>query len=308
MLFTFLTMNYTKDALSTEQHIALLNLRALSIDNIERAAHYLNSIGYYRLTGYMYHLQQADGSHQFKPDISFNDVVDHYKFDGKLRLLTLEYLERIEVSLRAKLTDAHCLATNDFFWYTKADSYANQHTLAMITEEVRERFEDAHELFIRKFKSKYTSERMPPSNMALELLSFGKLTHLFEGINNNHPKTAIAQSYGLPSTVLSSWFKYLAGVRNICAHHGRLWNRGITANRPVIPKRAAYRFHGSINDKFDRSYYGVAAIVDKLLGSFNPDNSYVARLTALIDQYPVINTSYMGFPVDWRENAVWLNR
>lgn len=255
----------------------------------------------------MYHLQHGDGSHRFKPETTFNHIIEHYKFDNKLRLLTLSYLERIEVALRARLTDEFSNEYGDFFWYTREDRYANLGVRESIMQEIQERFEDQSELFLKKYASKYTEERFPPSNMALELLSFGKLTKLYEGLNNEKPKQRIATYFGLPSPLLSSWLKYLSGARNICAHHGRLWNRGITANRPILPAREKYRFVGSMNDRFDTSYYGVAAIIERLLRSINPGNSFIEKLTSLIDEHQLVNPHNMSFPTDWRENAVWLN-
>ena len=32
-------------------------------------------------------------------------------------------------------------------------------------------------------------------------------------------------TFGATDTVFQSWLIALNGVRNICAHHGRLWNR-----------------------------------------------------------------------------------
>lgn len=255
----------------------------------------------------MYHLQVNDGSHRFKADIGFNHISEHYKFDNKLRLLTQSYLERIEVCLRARLTDEFSNEYGDFFWYTREGLYANRDAQGLVIGEIQARYNEQSELFLKQFAEKYTSERLPPSNMALELLSFGKLTKLYEGLKNDAAKQRIGQYYGLTSTLLSSWLKYLSGVRNICAHHGRLWNRGITANRPLLPSRQRYRFEGSMNDRFNTSYYGVASIMDRLLSSFNPENTFIERLTQLIDEHPLVNPIYMSFPVDWRENAVWLN-
>lgn len=299
-------LRYTKAPCRSEEHVRIMVARGLEISDPQRALGYLERIGYYRLSGYMYHLQESDGSHRFKTDVTFNHIIEHYKFDNKLRLLTLSYLERIEVALRARLTDEYSNEYQNFFWYTFEDKYANINVRESILQEVQDRFNDQSELFLKKYASKYTEERFPPSNMALELLSFGKMTKLYEGLKNDQGKQSIASYFGLPSALLSSWLKYLSGVRNICAHHGRLWNRGITANRPILPNREKYKFVGSMNDRFDTSYYGAAAIIDRLLRSFNDQNTFIAKLVTLIDEHPLVNPLNMSFPPDWRENAVWI--
>ena len=64
-------MKYPKTPLSSIKHIELLKDRGLLIPNHERAIKYLENVGYFRLTGYMYHLQTRDGKHTFYNDISF---------------------------------------------------------------------------------------------------------------------------------------------------------------------------------------------------------------------------------------------
>lgn len=297
-------MKYEKQPKTVEEHIEVLIHRGLNIPDSERASLYLRNIGYYRLTGYMYHLQENDGSHEFKEKVSFNDIILHYQFDKKLRALTIEYLERIEVALRARLTD-YFAVNYGFFWFNQNNLYDDKNIYTLINGEIAERFQNPQELFLKSFKEKYTSENIPPSNMALEILSLGKLARLYKGLSNDAEKIAIAKDFGLPSTVLSSWFVYLNNVRNICAHHGRLWNRGITADRPAIPSRKKYCFHGSLPSDFNRSFYGVTGMLDKLLYNINPNNKFLEKLVHLIDEYPMIKTRFMGFPDNWREEPAW---
>ena len=132
-------MKYTKPPLSHEDQINLLKNRGLIIPDKDRAYRYLENVGYFRLTGYMYHLQANDGSHHFKEGISFNDIILHYEFDKNLRVLVMEYLERIEVSLRAKLTDVYS-TVHGFFWYNNQDLFADSSTFETINDEIRGNF------------------------------------------------------------------------------------------------------------------------------------------------------------------------
>ncbi len=103
-------MKYDKLPFSIDQHIELLQARGLEISDIDRAKKYLCNIGYFHLTGYMYPVQAKDGSHTFHEGITFGEIIDHYQFDKKLRVLIFDYLERIEVTLRAKLVDKYSLS------------------------------------------------------------------------------------------------------------------------------------------------------------------------------------------------------
>ncbi|MGN7514486.1 MAG: Abi family protein [Allomuricauda sp.] len=304
LFFVKILMKYTKAPKNTDEHIALLLERELDIPNTERARKYLINVGYYRLTGYMYHLQQNNQNHTFKQGTVFNDIILHYNFDKKLRFLIAEYLERIEVALRSRLTDNYSI-NYGFYWYTDSDLFDDIAVYSNINNEVKEKFVDPSERFLKHFKSKYTSEDLPPSNMALEILSLGKLSRLYKGLKNGDEKRRIAEDFGIPSSILSSWLIYLTNIRNICAHHGRLWNRGLTADRFTVPKRKKHEFKGSVPDDFNTTMYGVISIVHRILGSINATNRFVVRIEELLDEYPVINTNYMGFPDKWNENATW---
>lgn len=297
-------MKYNKTPVSIDSQIDTLIKRGLKINDKEKAKKQIENIGYFRLTGYMYHLQSKDGLHQFKENTSFDHIIQHYKFDKKLRAIVMEYLERIEIALRARLTNYYSLKYG-FYWYAEFDLYANKDVHEVINHEITENFEEPKERFLKAFKIKYSSERIPPSNMAMEILTLGKLARLYAGLNNNEEKIQIALDFGLPSQILSTWFIFLNNIRNICAHHGRLWNRGLSADRPVIPSRKKNKFHGTLPEDFNRSMYGVIAMIDRLLIPINPTNNFIEKITTLINETPVINTNYMGFPDNWIEEPAW---
>lgn len=264
---------------------------------------YLKTVGYYRLTGYMFHMQSRDGSHRFLDGSSFDDVIGLYHFDKQLRSIIAGYLERIEICLRAKLTDTYS-ATHGFFWYSLVELYDDQDIFCMISEEICEAIKDPKEQFLKKFKLRYTSETIPPSNMALETLSLGKLARLYKGLKNKDGKQEIASEFDLPSKILTSWLIYLAHVRNICAHHARLWNRKVTVNMPIFPSRDKYKFKGDNLHDSNTTLYGIISMIDRLLAAFNPENSFTDKIERLIKECKV-DCTLMGFPVDWQATANW---
>ena len=77
-------MKYNKTPLTSEQYLELLKSRGLIVNDEQRALKYLENIGYFRLTGYMFHLQSRDGNHTFLKSVSFEDIIQIYQFDKKL--------------------------------------------------------------------------------------------------------------------------------------------------------------------------------------------------------------------------------
>ena len=209
-------MFYTKQPYTCDQLIELLKNRGLLIEDEVRAKKYLQNVGYFRLTGYMYHLQTSDGLHLFRQGTTFNDIILHYQFDKKLRILFLEYLERIEIALRARLTDRFSIPYG-FYWYTNRSLYEDIEVCSSINSEILQHYSTPQERFLKAFKNKYSSESLPPSNMALEILTLGKLSRLYQGLSNKTEKMQIADDFGLPSswiTLFDSFF--LVHIPNQC--------------------------------------------------------------------------------------------
>lgn len=96
---------YDKPALSLDDLVGRMAERGLEIPDRERAARYLRHIGYFRLSPYTIPFQQGQPDHAFRNGAAFDDVLDLYVFDRTLRLLVMDALERVEVAVRAALTD-----------------------------------------------------------------------------------------------------------------------------------------------------------------------------------------------------------
>lgn len=131
--------HYLKQPLSAVALLELLKRRGLVVADEARALHYIKTIGYYRLSGYMYPLQQPGSAHRFNVGASFEDVLNSYEFDKQLRTIVMEYMERLEVVLRAKLTDCYSLR-HGFFWYSQPLLFDNTGLWASIMKDVKLNF------------------------------------------------------------------------------------------------------------------------------------------------------------------------
>ena len=50
---------------------------------------------------------------------------------------------------------------------------------------------------------------------------------------------------------------------------------------------------------------GYLTMIERLLKKINPENSFVDKVITLVDEYPTVNTSSMGFPNNWHEEPAW---
>ena len=97
---------YSKPFRSSAELVLQLNARGLDIEDGARAVHYIDHIGYYRLSAYMFpFLKEPKTEHRFKPGISFERVLRLYRFDKKFRVILFNEIEKIEVAFRSALVN-----------------------------------------------------------------------------------------------------------------------------------------------------------------------------------------------------------
>jgi abortive infection bacteriophage resistance protein len=83
----------------------------------------------------------------------------------------------------------------------------------------------------------YDQPEMPPSWSVLEATSFGSLAYLIRQLTAANAKS-VAWLINIPEPALKSWTLSLSYLRNLCAHHNRIWNRTHTI-KPYIIKQYA---------------------------------------------------------------------
>jgi len=289
-------MLYSKPALSYSQQLALLTSRGLDCSDQARTIEWLERIGYYRLSAYFIPFRAA-GSEAFRTGTSFDQIVELYKFDCGLRLLVLQALDRIEVGVRAIITYhlAHELGP---FGHTIPTNFAAHYDHAYLMTNLAREERRTTELFVRHYRTKYTSTPHLPIWMATELLTFGVLSKMYGNLRKGVRKK-IAREFSQPESVFTSWLHSLAAIRNRCAHHNRLWNRQL-AVKPALP--VAWAAAGIDNSRV----YAIALVIQSLLNTLSPDSTWKERLKITFAAYPSVDLSAMHFPTNWQNQDPWV--
>ena len=170
------------------------------------------------------------------------------------------------------------------------------------------RFGESNELFVRHYRARYHGgPDLPPLWMATESMSFGDLSKWFELTRSAGIKKAVARDLGLPAPdLLVSLLKCLNYVRNVCAHHARLWNRNLTFRPPVVKRLGSdlVRDPMSPNELSDR-IYNVLVLLSHVLRTQSPETSWPARIASMMAQERPERLSTMGFPDGWRSRRTW---
>lgn len=312
---------FDKPALTIDQHLYTLQQRGLAIPDEGRARHYLGNISYYRLSAYtrpFYRPGQAD--HVFLDGTSFDDVLHLYVFDRELRLLLLDAIERLEVALRAQLTNtlAEHHGPHGYLDAKLFDTrYDHGWLISRLDNEAKAREVEA---FLAHYRSKYTAApAQPPIWMAVELLTFKEVSILFAHLRQAKDTQRIEAHFGWKFPLLKSWFRSLSDLRNVCAHHARVWNREfgsrpempkkIPAHWPTVPEAIATGAHEhpaqTLNPR--RRLYLPLVVIEALMQVVCPESRWAERLLHLLDRYPQVSRPHMGFPPDWDKEAFWDN-
>jgi len=283
--------------------VKLLQSRGLTIADSNKAEKYIDSIGYYRLSAYMYPLLQTPKEqHRYKQGATFDQVMMLYRFDKKLRLLIFNEIEKIEVAIRSAIVNIGCEMTGNTFWITDSANFNDQNkflrTLDLIDAEMNRSRED----FIVHFKDTY-SDVYPPSWILAELLPFGVVTNIFSNILSVRIKKRIAKKYGLQMLPFESWLTIISLTRNYCCHHARVWNKQNTI-RPMLPNHTDYAWLTLPTDPL-RIYFDIS-IIKYFLNIISPQNDMRDKLMKLLSDFPNIDTAAMGFPVGWQQEPLWL--
>lgn len=297
-------MEFTKPALTVEEQLDLLIQRGLSVPNREHALHYLQYIGYYRLSGYTRPLQAKTGEeHEFKSGVQFEDALKLYIFDRKLRLHVLDAIERIEVAIRAQYSSVMSSKYGAHWYLDPAsfkDGFDHEQFMRLIEDQIRLDSEQPgrRDVFIDHYFKKYTKPKLPPGWMVFEVLSLGAMSKLFSCLKREDKKV-IAKAFGLNHPTFKSWAHSLSALRNISAHHGRLWNRVFG----VMPTR-----YGHLKEigHFPSRFYAQAVVVKTMLDAIATDSNWSVRLKGLLNEHPEIDPHAMGFPDDWQKYEFWV--
>ena len=293
---------FHKPYTSASDLVSLLQSRGLTVTDTVKAERYLEHIGYYRLSAYMYPLlQMPKERHLYKPNTSFSQVMMLYRFDKKLRLLIFNEIEKIEVAVRSAIVNVGSEMTGNPFWMTEGSNFIDavkfRHTMNLIDAELHRSRED----FIVHFRETY-SDAYPPAWILAEVLPFGVITNIFSNIRNIRTKKNIARRFGLQIAPFESWLTIVTLTRNSCCHHARVWNKQNTI-RPMLPNRIAGSWITLPTDTL-RIYFDLC-IIKYFLNIISPNNDMRDKIEALLSDFPSIDINAMGFPRGWENEPLW---
>ena len=255
-------------------------------------------------------MQSDKANHIFKPGSRFEDVLALYNFDRKLRLLLFDVLERIEIALRTKLI-YHLSHEHGFWWFQNPDLFIRTREHIKTLTSLEEELERSKEIFIKDHHKKYKDDfRFPPVHKSLAITSLGTLSKLYGNLKPLvKSKDIIAKEFGTVNhTFLPSWLQSFTQIRNLCAHHSRLWNKNLPGKPNLLPKPPFEWLKIVPTEKEFHMIYIHICCMKYLLNAIEPDNNFTHRMEELLTQYPNVDLNALGFKINWKSEPLWTNR
>ncbi len=303
-------MQYIKPSLTFQEQINLLKSRGLIIQDLNLAQQTLQRISYYRFSAYLRFFQKQDSpNHQYQTGSSFESVLNLYKFDKSFRMLVFNATESIEVAIRTQMV--YQLAQSyGSHWYTNSNLFYNHEEHVELIDFItkycqRKKVEE----FIEHYRNKYTAPELPPSYMALEIISFGQLSRMYSNLLPSKARSQIYSFFQVPNKIFISWLRSLSYVRNICAHHSRLWNIQL-GQSPTLPLRLSGDWLSKevieeINKNNQRKIFEELCCIQYLLDRIKPEHKFISHLKTTFKMYPAVDIRNMGFAQNWEDQPLW---
>lgn len=323
---------YAKPWLSVDEQIDRLAGHGVEIDDRGRATSVLQAVGYYRLTGYLYPFRESEQHVDdegrarvrvlsgYKAGTTLRHAEDIIDFDRRLRMLVMDGVERIEVAVRMRI--GYVLGRRSPFAYEDPTCFTGAFTAESTDardpapsrhvqwlQRVNDRKASSDEQFVEHFREKY-DDRMPVWALT-EILELGHLSVLYRGMHQQDAEE-IALAFDVPTKkIMASWLASLNYVRNVAAHHSRLFNRKLQ-NAPSRPKAGQIPALDHLRDEETAKgvfgTYNALAVIAHLLPAIDPGTDWAKQLAALLRGFPTshaLTIESMGAPRNWESFDLW---
>ena len=142
----------------------------------------------------------------------------------------------------------------------------------------------------------------------MEVASLGTLSKLYKNLKHQLPeKATIAKEMGLNlHSELSSWLEAITYVRNIIAHHSRLWSRNMV-------KRPTENLNNPIGQWFDnpltqvqtKKPFLIISCMVYLCNEVTPGHQIKTKILKLFNNNPNIPIYKLGFLNNWKNEPLW---
>jgi abortive infection bacteriophage resistance protein len=245
--------------------------------------------GYFRLSGYWRYFQidPAGGNNAFHPGSDLADILAIYYLDAHLRNLLLEGVAEVEIALRASLVANLCVPGGCGTEYQSESTYvariasSGEDLRARLLSDIRQDIERSKERHIVHHRQ--SGVTTVPLWVSIEAMSFGEVSRMYGLLSDESQQKAVAKRFDYRDGLFSSFgsnLRAVTSIRNICAHHSRLWNRTLHQD---APKLFAGAFSpGVTRSQYAKSPWGAIAVLGHMVKQIRRNDSFMVDVDTLV--------------------------
>ncbi|MDO4909939.1 MAG: Abi family protein [Corynebacterium sp.] len=292
-------------------YVRLLVGRGLSLGDKtpEQAATDLEFAGFYNIFNYTRDMLQSDGR-TFLEGITWDDIVSRINADRELRRLYSQYLEMAEARIKTEVA-SELAGKYGPFGYLDGDNFASWQRHSNFLSNLGREINREHQLFLDpsivpgdngdldSIEAGMESGKIPIWGM-VDYVSFGILTRSLYRALEYSDKCAISERFNINSEkIFNGYLQQLAIVRNVCAHHSRLFDRRFVDVCPLEEKHLKVIESCSPGFKIDRHslFASTLALVSML--PIPVALKFVSTLSEFAAKFDTYGLKNCGFSDNW---------
>lgn len=192
----------------------------------------------------------------------------------------MDAVERIEVAIRATISNTASVKYGSH-WFLDQQYFDAEFNHNMFLQQIESILaKDQPETFIQHYKNNYNDPECPPSWMIFEVLSLGTVSLIYKYLKLELKKE-VASRFLVDYKILQSWLHSLSYLRNLCAHHSRIWNRNFTIKPKILNRVKDYIPE---NHHFFAQTFVIIRLL-RLLRKISKDSHWEERLNSLLNEY-----------------------
>lgn len=217
-----------KQFLTYEQQLDnLTQKKKLIVHNKDFALAKLKDICYFSLIDGYKNLFYNPMTRKYYAGTTFEDIVNLYDFDKKLRMLILEYICIIEQKIRSLISYHFCeMYSENQNDYLNPNNYNNTdknrrgigQLIHILSNEAINNTEHTYIVYQRKTYGNV------PLWVILNTLSFGQISKMYSFFKSGLQTKICINFTSITEKELSQYLKVLTHFRNVCAHNERLFS------------------------------------------------------------------------------------
>lgn len=297
---------YTKLPTSIPEQLIHLQKRGMLINDQSRCTTFLSRVSYYKIRGYWicFENNKPDNLHKFKSGTYLDTIIDAYEMDFHIRSLLFKILSELEMAIKSQFVglsaqinsghlDNNIPASHFYMSKNLFDLTLFDRNIVNIQEEFRKN--KSKLVFINAYKNKYTNPVLPPVWSAVELMSFGDITKWIRSLSNMQYASFLSDMIGWHKLELDNFLFLSTTVRNMCAHHNKLFD-SVIYGTPKYPQQFLPFLNSNRGHKLWNSLIMVLYVLHKL--NSNLVDTYISDLKQITKNQSHL-LLYYGFPKDW---------